>query len=143
MTAGRVIRSSAYYQNQYNEGVPDEYVSASDGCGSPEPSILTQYTEIDEILDKQDRPPKEKKEEAPDDIYAPVHDYRWAQGKAFECEHCLCEILPGWHLVYAQDRWTLRRYDKQGFTIETLEPTFEALNSRKWSVWNYKAESKK
>ena len=132
-------KTSAYYQNQYNEGVPDEYVSATDGAGSSEQSILTEYTKIDEILDKQDEQPKPK-EETPDDIYAPIHDFKWAQDKAYNCEHCLCETLPGWHLVYAQDRWTLRRYDKQGFTIETMEPTYEVMNSRKWSVWNYRKE---
>lgn len=143
MTAGRVIRSSAYYQNRYNEGVRDELISDMDGAYGSDPGILTDYTAIDEMLDRQDGKQDETSELKIDDIYAPIHDWKWAAQKAFEGEHCICNPYPKYRLVYAQDKWTLRRYDNNGITIETIDPTYEAMNCRSWRVWDYRAESKK
>lgn len=136
MEESRIIRSSAFYQNRYNEGVRDELVSDMDGAYGSDCGIMTNYTEIDEMLDKQDR--KEQEPELPISDYSPVHSYRWALEKAMECEHLICnEIVPKkMRLVYAEGKPTLRRYDKNGITTMMFDPTGEAINSKTWRLWN-------
>jgi len=140
MPIGHVISNSAYYQNQYNADVPDELIHLYTSKDRSSNSL--EYTEIDEMLDRQAGKQDETPELKIDDVYAPIHDWKWAAQKAFEGEHCICNPYPQYRLVYSQDKWTLRRYDKNGFTIETIDPTYEAMNCRSWRVWNWRKEVK-
>lgn len=70
--------------------------------------------------------------------YRPIHDFKWAAMKAMDGEHCICDeiLIEQLRLVYALDKLTLRRYNKYGFTIKTLDPTWEAMNSKTWRLWS-------
>lgn len=70
--------------------------------------------------------------------YQPIHDFKWAAIKAMDGEHCVCDeiIFEQLRLVYALDKLTLRRYNRYGITVQTLEPTWEAMNSKTWRLWD-------
>ena len=137
---GETVRScyhTRFTRTDYNAGLPDESKTPM-GSGTYK---FTDYTELDERIDNKANPNPEK-EVRPAKMflndYSPFHDYKWAVTKASEGEHCVCDELLAQklRLVYALNILTLRRYDKCGITIETLEPTEEAINSKTWRLWN-------
>lgn len=136
-----IIRNSAYYQNLYNEGVADELISANDGSYGSEPTISTDYTEIDKRLDEEAvagmKDFLDRRYAGIPDEYRPIHNYRWAMKMARECYHLTCNSTEkmGMRLVYAQDNYTLRSYNQFGFTVKTIPPSEIEKESRTWRLW--------
>ena len=138
----RTLYNTHFTRVDYNAGLQDEARVPIGGSNFKS----ADYSDLDKLIDEKDTTKKEDQQKHDDgtpDDFKPIHDYWWARQKAMLCEHCICDVFPDYHLVYALDTWTLRRYDKFGFTIETIDPPNEARTSKTWRVWDYKKEEQK